>query len=369
MCELLLLTAIAFIPRAQVQAESMNELLQPIREKYCTPALAAVYVRGNHIARIGAVGVRKADSEEPVRIDDCFHIGSCAKSMTATMIARLVERGELSWDSKISEIFPELKQKIHEGFKNVTLRQLLIHRAGLPDDTKPDTTIFPQLRTWKEPLPKQRRKLVELLLKKKPAYEPGTKKIYSNYGYVIAGAMAEKVTGKSWEDLMKKLLFEPLQMKTAGFGPPGLSSSESVAWGHLGEKCEPMKPSLLADNPPVIGPAGRVHCSISDWAKYAVFHLRGARGEKGLLLEPKTFRELHGFHTGEGMGWLVGERNWAGGKTLAHAGSNTLWFAVIWIAPNKDAAFLAASNCGSENAFRACDEAIATMIEKFLKQE
>lgn len=54
---------------------------------------------------------------------------------------------------------------------------------------------------------KQRRKLLELVLKTKPAYEPGTKTMYLNYGYVIAGAMAEKVTGKSWEELMKKLFF------------------------------------------------------------------------------------------------------------------------------------------------------------------
>ncbi|HWP31658.1 MAG TPA: serine hydrolase domain-containing protein [Fimbriimonadales bacterium] len=346
----------------------MSELLKPIRNKYNIPALAAAFVRGNDVVSIGAVGVRKSESKEPIQIDDCFQIGSCTKSMTATMIARLVEQGKLSWESKISDVFPEAKAKIHNKFKNVTLRQLLTHRSGLPDDRRPDSVIFPQLRTWKEPLPKQRKKLLELLLNREPAYEPGTKMEYSNYGYVIAGAMAEKVTGKSWEELMKKLLFEPLGMKTAGFGPPGLSSPENVAWGHLGENCEPIKPSPLADNPPVIGPAGTVHCSISDWAKYAILHLRGARGEKGLLLKPETFRILHGFDNGEAMGWIVGDRDWAGGKTLAHAGSNTLWFAVIWIAPRKNAAFLAVTNCGSENSIRACDETISEMIKSYIRE-
>jgi len=118
----------------------------------------------------------------------------------------------------------------------------------------------------------------------------------------------------------------------------------------------------------VIGPAGTVHSALADWAAYASLHLRGAQGRSGLLLEPASFTQLHRDHFGQGyaLGWGLVERSWAGGRALTHAGSNRRWYAVIWIAPARDAAFLAATNCGAEGGFGACDAAVAAMIKKFL---
>jgi CubicO group peptidase (beta-lactamase class C family) len=349
-------------------ARNLADILEPIRREHKLPALAAAVVEDGRTAALGAVGVRRAGGKESVAIDDRFHIGSCTKSMTATLCAILVQQGKLKWESTIGEVFADQRDKIHADFHAVTLEQLLTHRSGLPDDTTPDWTIWPKVRLLSGPIIEQRRKLVELVLVQKPAAAPGTKHQYSNYGYTIAGAMCERATGKSWEDLMRAELFTPLGMTTASFGPPGNAKAVDQPWGHstsiFGQKA--IAPGPLADNPAVIGPAGTVHCSLGDWAKYAAFHLRGARGEEPRL-PADVFQKMHTPASGDdenyAFGWIATDRDWAGGKALTHGGSNTMWFAVIWLAPQRNTAYMAATNVGSNTAFSACDTAIGKLIE------
>jgi CubicO group peptidase (beta-lactamase class C family) len=174
--------------------------------------------------------------------------------------------------------------------------------------------------------------------------------------------MAEQVSGRSWEDLMRERLFEKLEMASAGFGPPGLPSAVDQPWGHRANKTGDVK-AVHDDNPAVMGPASNAHMTLSDWAKFASLHLRGAQG-KARLLKPATFRALHTPPRGETYagGWIVGERSWAGGKTLMHSGSNTSWYASIWIAPARDTVYLAATNQGGDAGETAANEAIEALI-------
>ena len=120
----------AFCP--VVGDEAVTQALKPIRQKFNVPAMAVVVVTNDGIKFAGAVGVRKRGTEVPVTLDDLWHLGSDGKAMTGTLIARLVERGQLRWDSTLAEIFPELAPQMNPEFQKVTLLQLLSHRAGLP---------------------------------------------------------------------------------------------------------------------------------------------------------------------------------------------------------------------------------------------
>lgn len=352
------------LARGQTAPESLDEVLEPIRRARGVPALAGAFVRGRDLIALGAVGVRRAGTSERAQSTDRFHIGSNTKSMTATLIAMLVEQGRLSWETTIAEAFPDLLSRIHPRYHRATVLQLLSHRAGLPEDLIPDPVIWPQVSALTGPLPQQRRALVELALARPPVYEPGSRMQYSNIGYAIAGAVAEQVTGQAWEELMRRMLLGPLGMGTAGFGAPGLAQP----WGHTPDGCQPVQPGPAADNPPVIGPAGTVHCSMSDWALYASLHLRGAQGEPGLLLKSEGFQRLHtdGYRQGYALGWGVARPDWAGGPALLHAGSNTMWFALIVITPARNAALLAATNCGSDDGSQACNAVIGSMIRRYL---
>ncbi|MFN0007127.1 MAG: serine hydrolase domain-containing protein [Planctomycetota bacterium] len=341
----------------------VSEVLAAIRKKHDVPALAAVTIEGGRVTAAGTDGVRKRGAEAKVTIDDRFHLGSCTKSMTATMIATLVEERKLSWDTTIGDVFGDLGKKMRPEWKPVTLEQLLTHRSGAPGDVPPE--LWSQL--WKrEGTPTaQRIELVRGTLANEPEEVPGTKFIYSNTGYAIAGAMAEKVTGKAWEDLMRERLFTPLGMKSAGFGAPGKAGKLDEPLGHKKDGT-PRELGPSDDNPPAIGPAGTVHATLENWAKYVAAHL--TRDAK--LLKPETFAKLHEPAQGEGkeyaMGWGVAERDWGGGRVLTHSGSNTMWYCTVKMAPKKDFAVLLATNQGGDDAKEACDEAANAMIEVVL---
>lgn len=348
---------------------SLTKLLERTRKSKKPPAMAAAVVRSAGVVEAASVGVRKARSKKAVTVDDRFHIGSCTKSMTASMCAILVEQGKLKWETTVAEAWPELSPKLHEGFRKVSLEQLLCHRSGLPEDRRPDPTLWPKVVGLTGPLSEQRLAMLEMVMQREPAYAPGTKFEYSNFGTAIAGAMAEAATGEAYEALMRRLLFEPLGMGSAGFGAPGNGKRLDEPLGHkrlLGTHSSVgLGPG--SDNPPVIAPAGTAHMSIGDWGKYAAWHLQGARGEAKLLAHAK-FERIHRdpFGGDYGFGWLVTKREGVRGWVLAHDGSNGMWYAVIWLAPEEDVGFVVAVNAGDEDAAEACHLVIQALSKKYI---
>ncbi len=342
----------------------MNESVEAIRAAHEVPALGAIAVRGESIVARGVSGVRIAGGEVVAEQDDLFHIGSCTKAMTATLAAIMVNEGSIEWDTTIADALPDLKDAIDPGYASVTLAQLLSHRSGLAEDRSPDPQRWPKIRALEGDIRAQRIEMVRLVLTSPPAAVPGSTMVYSNAGYVVAGAMLEAAGGDSWENLMITKLLDPLGMTSAGFGAPGESTDREAPdqpWGHRGDSG--IAPGPFADNPAVLGPAGTAHCSLEDWAKFARLHLGHKVGE--LQLDETTLARLHDDPDGDGyaLGWGVTERGWGGGRVFSHSGSNTMWFATIWLAPEIDSAYLAATNTGKASAFAACDRAVATLIE------
>jgi CubicO group peptidase (beta-lactamase class C family) len=374
--------ALACIPDASSDSqnppvpENLNSLLDPIRQKYDLPALAGAIVTSKGLSAVGAVGVRKYGTDTRVTINDQFHLGSDTKAMTATLLATLVEEGKLSWNSTLEQVLPELAPKMNPAYRKVTLEQLLAQRAGLSDESWPKGKSFRDVHDLPGPPREQRAAYVAMVLSEPPVNEPGSTFLYSNRNYAVAGAIAEKIANDSWESLMQKRIFNPLGMQTCGFGAmgtPGKTDPKKIdqPWQHtvltLGVH-KPIEPGPLADNPPAIGPAGTVHCSIVDWGKFITAHLRGKQGEKGIL-KPETFKRLHTppFGGDYGFGWLMADRSWAGGRALNHAGSNTQNFAIVWMAPAKDFAVLIMTNQAGGDTFNACDATAAALIQHFTK--
>jgi CubicO group peptidase (beta-lactamase class C family) len=347
-------------PVAKPAVEDVSALLEPVRAKYDIPALAGAIVVGKDVVALGAVGVRALGSPDKVTVDDQWHMGSCTKAMTATLVAKFVERGKLKWSTTIAEALPELKDKMNEQWRDVPIEWLLQHRGGACG--QPPDGMWSELWERKGTAQENRRWFVEQLLAAAPEAKPGTKFVYSNQGYTIAGAMLEKITGKTWEELMQSELFTPLGMSSAGFGAPGKKDAFDQPLGH---NPSPVQPGPGSDNPPAIGPAGTAHCSLADWAKFVSVHLRGENGEDSLL-KAETFRKLHACPAGQpyAMGWGRDARKWADGDTLHHAGSNTMWYCVVWIAPAKNCAVLITTNIAGDVASKACDEAVQVLLRK-----
>ncbi|MHC4393934.1 MAG: serine hydrolase domain-containing protein [Planctomycetota bacterium] len=349
--------------------ERLEELLEPLRKKHDLVALGGAIVHKGKITAIGATGLRRAGGTEPVTIEDKWHLGSCTKSMTATLIGMLVEDGALSFESKVTEVLKEQVETIHPGWNEVTIEQLLAHRGGAPAHLGKDGL-------WKvlwerEGSPRdQRLRLARGVLKHPPEALPGAVYVYANSGYAIAGVMTEAVTGKDWETLMRERLFDPLGMSSAGFSVPGSAKAVDQPFGHVvrGKEHRERPPGPKVDNPPAIGPAGTVHASLSDWAKYLAIHLdRGAQGKA--LLKPATFARLHRpvpkAASGYALGWSVARRRWGGKEyVLNHAGSNNMWYCVCWLAPGRDFGVLIVTNQAGANTAKACDEAAGALIQE-----
>ncbi len=347
--------------QVSLEKNQLKDLLEPIQQKYNLPALAGAIVTSKNLVAIGVVGVRKRGTDIPVTINDKWHLGSDTKAMTATLIGALVEQNKLAWETTIDEIFPDQAKTMQLELRKVTLLQLLSHRSGLP------ANLFWNLIQKTESIQDQRQAVVKIASNSKLLSKPGSKFIYSNLGYVIAGAMAEKVTNTSWEDLMSKIIFGPLEMKSAGFGGTGTPGKIDQPWGH-GSNGKPVGGNGPAmDNPLVLGPAGTVHCSLQDWAKFVADQLRGERGEDALL-KADTYKRLHSppFGGDYALGWLVTQRKWGGGTVLTHAGSNTMNYAVVWMAPVRNLAVLVCTNQGGDKAAKGCDEAAGALINYYI---
>lgn len=205
--------------------------------------------------------------------------------------------------------------------------------------------------------------LVKGVLEGPPAYEPGSRNVYSNAGFSIAGAMLEELLDQSYEELMVEKLFEPLGMESAGFRAPSKNRKVDQPYGHMmeGEKVVPIDPEPRGDNPAAIAPAGAVHCSVGDYAKYALMHL----GSGKQLVTKETLDLLHAAPKGEdyAKGWFV-MRN----GVLAHEGSNTMFHSIIVLSPKNQFGVVALCNFGGDEGSEKCNEAVELMMAEFGKR-
>lgn len=186
------------------------------------------------------------------------------------------------------------------------------------------------------------------VIARKPKHRPGKKYAYSNVGYTIAGAMAETVTGVSWEDLVKREVFEPLKLTGAGFGPPkSPSQTLDQPRGHRGIYGWKTSASDEEDNTSIMGPAGTVHMTLSDLCTYAAEHLRGELGT-GKLLATETYKRLHTPELGDyACGWVKKEpTDKIPHRLYWHNGSNTMWYALALFIPGKNLTVAVTANDG-----------------------
>lgn len=336
-----------------------NDLADIILENKA-PGIIAAIISSDSIIAIASAGVRKAGSDIAFTTNDNVHLGSCAKIMTSVMLATLVAEGKLSWESKLIDLFPDLKEVIHSDFQNATLWQFLTHRTGLrknPSDWSAHTD---------KDIIERRLAILKDNLALAASNEIGEFH-YSNLGYMIAACMAEKITGKSWEVLIKQRLFEPLGMTSVGFGAPNTHDQIDQPWGHsweyslFGNNWEPDQDY----NPKALGPAGRVHCNIEDWAKFLSLFLN----DENQVIDKKYLNKLItpiGFYAG---GWAVlkeKDQPWAKGKVLVHSGSNGIWFTSVMVAPKLNRAYIVATN---SREFGSTEGVCHEMLNKIIKMD
>lgn len=322
--------------------ETIGAELEYFREKTGVPAVIGGVVEADGAFDVDVVGVCRRDQpDELAQVDDQWHIGSCAKSMTAVLYARLVEVGLAEWGTPIDALFADIK--LAKGWQTPTVDDLMRCRAGVASNP----TGRQMLASWKSvdsPV-EQRTGQVRQALSGKPT-KPGTFQ-YSNLSYVLLGAAIDRLAGMPYEQALSTYVLEPLAIDSLGYGPPPRVCGHKPKF-RLGPVMigsgKPAPPGdEKSDNPPLLTPAGRMHLTLSDWAAFVRIFLTGGQP---LLTKESVDHLLTLPDDGPramAMGWMHGRD--AGGS-YGMQGSNTMWGATALIDKDMRRAALVVTNDG-----------------------
>jgi len=205
------------------------------------------------------------------------------------------------------------------------------------------------------------------VLRNKPAGPVG-KGLYSNGGYAVAGAVAERITGESWESLVQARIFKPLGLSGsfAWSDAPDLDQP----WGHR-ETRRGTKPVDPRDGderlPPIIWSGGSVELSLDDYARFLQLNLQGLEGRDTPLLKSATIKHIHTSPLSPpdkyGLGW--GLQDFDGVPASVHNGSAGTFFAVTIIEPTRDLGVAVFANAGGERGTKASTDAVKALIRRF----
>lgn len=331
--------------------KDLADLAAQVRKDTDAPAIGIALVKGGTIVDQCVAGVRETDTDEPIKLDDGFHIGSVAKSVTASVVGRLIDAGVLDWSLTLGKALPKVTMR--DEYRGVTLEQLMRHRGGIVQHMNFDGPTMTRLVNLPGSPSEQRGAYVAEVLNLEPIHKPGTQMKYSNAGYSIVGHIAETAAGKSWEDLVREHVLAPLEMKRSGIGWPATESNPAQPRGHY-VRGNARVPQGLGEYKlgSYLSPAGNVHCSLADLARYAAAHMKGLRGQDGWM-KAATIQRLHEppvDASGEryACGWVVGETrdekrmDW-------HNGSAGTFYAAVVLFPDDDLAVVIAANMGAES--------------------
>ena len=315
-----------------------------LRETYRLPSLEICVIRGAGVVDVAVGGVRKVGRTNAVTSQDLFHLGSMTKAMTATMLLTLVHEGKLSWDMTMAEAFPAIASVMDSRYSGVTLEQLLTHTSGLAGYTtdREWATIPPFTGT-----PAQQRQAFARMLLTRPPFGPAGVYLYSNAGYAVAAAIAERVTGKTWEQLMQQRVFGPLKIRAA-YGWPLLSGA-GEPWGHRIKNgvVTPHNPSDHYRVPTVLAPAGDVSMSILDYSVFARLHLTGLENIDGRVLSAVDIQRLHQPVLKYSCGWH--EELIDGVPTSWHRGTCDTFDTFVLLQPSRDIGVIVFTNADGDN--------------------
>lgn len=325
------------------QPKDLGPILSPIREDLKIPGMAAVAMRDGEVLAAGAIGLRELNKPDSVTIDDLTMIGSCGKSATRLLIGRLVDQKRLKFESTLGELLPAIKMR--DEYRGVTVAQLLAHRGGIPPYTEIRPGYNDIVMKLQGPPRMQRVKLMEHVLgEQEPVAKPGERFVYSNAGYALLGHIAETLLDTTFEELIHKQVFAPLDMRSARVGVPGGEPKGPHLTGH---RRTPHGYVPLGDSGggiPVMAPAGMMSCSARDFVKLAAMLAACENGGETKFLTSDSankIKESRPGGPGEGVVFLGGE------------GSYTAGFAT-W--PSKKLAIIVVTNAGDCDA--GCERGI-----------
>jgi len=262
--------------KQQQRFAGLDKQVDRILHDWHTAGVAIAIVEKDQVVYAKGFGYRDYEKKQPVTPNTIFAIGSCTKAFTSGLLGVLREEGKLDFETPVHNYLPELVFYNEDMNAHVTLRDMMCHRTGL---SRYDLSWYMFGGPSRDSLIYRIRYMV-------PNEPLRYKWQYNNFMFVAQGVVAEKITGKSWEENIKKRFFDNLSMSRStttysGFG------IEDVAVGYNVRK-DSIIQKVPYKNIDMIGPAGSINSSVNDMANWVTAWINGGKF-KGKQVIPRVY--------------------------------------------------------------------------------
>ncbi|QRR04076.1 serine hydrolase [Dyadobacter sandarakinus] len=264
------------ITKAHIAA--YDQYVEEVRKDWEVPGLAMTIVKDGKVILKKGYGVRELGKPEPVDTMTLFACASTTKAMTVTLLGMLVDEGRLRWNDPVQKFLPELQLYDPYVSREVTIRDLLVHNTGVGG-----TDYF--TGAMQIPVAEMIRRMPLV----KPSYSFRDGFVYQNIMYSFAGRIIERITGKTWAEVIRERIFLPLHMDGTA-AKRGLAKSANMTRPHF--RMEDTIRVIPYGPDSEIGSAGAVWSNAEDIGKWVISMLDSSRYDGGRLLKPGTWTEI-----------------------------------------------------------------------------
>lgn len=299
--------------------EAIRAFVEKAREDWDIPGMAVAIVRGNEIVFAEGFGKRNVEKNLSVTASTQFAIGSTTKAFTSVIIGTLVDEGKLAWDEPVISYMPDFRLHDEYATMHLTVRDLLLHVSGLPRH---------DLLWYGTDL--NRGQLYERLRFLEPTAALRQRWQYQNLMYMTAGILAERISGKTWEELVRERIFEPLGMNDATLSVAAMQHAKDFSQPYAKDSSGTERIDFRSLD--AIAPAGAINAGVDEMAAWLRMNLNGGEFEGARVISEETLREIHdpavviagetgveGLHFNlYAMGWMVS--SYRGHRLLHHGG-------------------------------------------------
>ena len=323
---------------------TLDEYVRGEMARWTVPGVAVGILRDGQ-RELHGYGLASIETEQPVRPDTLFQIGSISKVYTATLVMRLVEESKLALDEPIVTYLPDLKLADAQARKTITLRHLLSHTSGLFGDYFDDFGMGDDALTH----------AIATFDKLRQQYAPGALWTYCNTGFGLAGAIVEKVTGQPFETAVRERIFKPLGLERSYyFAHEAIVYPHAIGHNQLHPGADEHEVARLYPLPRWVNAAGGIISNVNDLLTFAEFHLRdgitsdGTRllsAESALAMRQEQTRAAN-FAEGYGIGWALRTTSDEHGivQIVEHGGSTNGFQAKLVLVPSRNFAIAILTN-------------------------
>jgi CubicO group peptidase (beta-lactamase class C family) len=271
------LTSIAQKQKADNRFEGLDSELNKVLETWNAAGFAVAVVEKDKIIYSKGFGYKDYENKIPITPNTLFAIGSSSKAFTSGLLGILREEKKLSFDDSPSKHIPDLRFYNNEMNNLITIMDIMTHRTGLPRHDL----------SWYFFTTQSRDSLMQRIQYQEPFAKPREKWYYNNFMFLTQGVIAERITGKTWEENIQEKFFDPLEMKTSNAVITGLKNGKDASFGYEVKNDSIIKKMDYYDIA-AMGPAGSINSNVNEMSNWLITWINGGKF-KGNQILPEAY--------------------------------------------------------------------------------